>query len=530
MVPVTLSAFRLATASRLLATTASLALVLLVGVLLFPTTPDSAHAETPATPTEASPRATTSVSLNVPATIEFADVMATPSGATTTASAKIGVTTTASAGYKLYLYAEDNSLKSLNPNTTQSITSASASSLNNFTNNTWGYNLTEGTTAGTTYSALPTTNTTPTQTKDTSTTNSADDTYTLSLGAKVDSTIPSGTYTSTLTISVVAEPAILAFEGIETMQEMTSTICSNADEGETARLKDARDDKLYWVTKLKDGNCWMTQNLDYDIPADGLTNENGLAAKTDLLDGTVWDSTSGANAPQPTNTTIESVYNSSNYYSTYSYDPGYYVKSDPDAYRSYCTGVSGLNSSSCTSAGWVNVGDGSGYTALTKEQTDAASSGSATYEVTVVDEQAKTYDAHYLVGNYYQWNAATAGTGGESVTSGNTTGSICPKGWTLPSCGTSSTTGNDFYDLTYAYSISSNTAGSTAITQAPLYFSPVGYVGSRSLGDAGRYGEYWFSTAGSSNNACELYFNSGGVYPSNYNSRYIGQSVRCLAR
>ena len=127
--------------------------------MLVPITPDAVQAEEAA---EAAPRATTSVGLTVPAAIEFADVMATPSGATTTASATIGVTTTASAGYKLYLYAKDNSLKSLNPNTTQSIASASASSLDNFTNNTWGYNLTEGTTAGTTYSALPTTNTTPT--------------------------------------------------------------------------------------------------------------------------------------------------------------------------------------------------------------------------------------------------------------------------------------------------------------------------------------------------------------------------------
>ena len=172
---------------------------------IFPALPEGAHAEEPAT---ATPRAIEdpTVSLSVPATIEFADVMATPSGATTTASATIGVTTTASAGYKLYLYAKDNSLKSLNPNTTQSIASASASSLDSFTNNTWGYNLTEGTTAGTTYSALPITNTTPTQTKDTSDTNSANDTYTLSLGAKVDSTIPSGTYTATMTVAVVAEP------------------------------------------------------------------------------------------------------------------------------------------------------------------------------------------------------------------------------------------------------------------------------------------------------------------------------------
>ena len=46
------------------------------------------------------------------------------------------------------------------------------------------------------------------------------------------------------------------------MQEMTSTICADAAENDTAQLTDTRDGKKYWVTKLADGNCWMTQNLD----------------------------------------------------------------------------------------------------------------------------------------------------------------------------------------------------------------------------------------------------------------------------
>ena len=238
---------------HLLGTSGAILAFLLVA-MVFPALPEGAHAGEPAT---ATPRAIEdpTVSLSVPAAIEFADVMATPSGATTTASATIEVTTTASAGYKLYLYAEENSLKSLNPNTAQSITSASASSLNNFTNNTWGYNLTEGTTAGTTYSALPTTNTTPTQTKDTSTTNSANDTYTLSLGAKVDSTIPSGTYTSILTVAVVAEPRAITY-----IQDLTLADCQSRASDADFTVTDRRDDNDYTVRYIN-GACWMTQNL-----------------------------------------------------------------------------------------------------------------------------------------------------------------------------------------------------------------------------------------------------------------------------
>ena len=52
---------------------------------------------------------------------------------------------------------------------------------------------------------------------------------------------------------------------IKYMQQMSDQICTNTKENKTKQLIDIRDGKSYWVTKLKDGNCWMTQNLDYDI-------------------------------------------------------------------------------------------------------------------------------------------------------------------------------------------------------------------------------------------------------------------------
>ena len=465
-------------------------------------------------------------------------VQPTSTGEFTSGSAELTVSTNNETGYSLYLSTANGkaTLDSINPATTTAVQPVSGNvAADGFGANTWGYNLgKDAATDDTTYQAVPTTATAPQATTTGPTLGDgtlAADTYSLNFGALINSDLPSGTYTNTVTVSVVANPAFVpSLDDITNMQDMTPEICAASTENETNRLADTRDSKLYWVAKLADGNCWMTQNLDFDIPADGLTDENGLAAKTDLRDGTVWDSTSGANAPQPTNTTIEDVYN--DYYSTYSYDPGYYVKSDPDDYDSYCSHVSGLNSSSCTSAGWINVGDGSGYTALTEEQTDTTSSSNPTYEVAVVDEQAKTYDAHYLVGNYYQWNAATAGTGGSDIDEQyqEASASICPKGWTLPSRGTSSTTGNDFYGLTNAYSISSNTAGSTAITQAPLYFSPVGYVVFGSLFYAGSSGNYWSYTATTNTNAYYLNFISGNVYPSSNTTRDNGRSVRCLAR
>ena len=49
------------------------------------------------------------------------------------------------------------------------------------------------------------------------------------------------------------------------MQEMTPEVCEKTEVGTVARLTDARDQKQYWVAKLADGNCWMTQNLDLDL-------------------------------------------------------------------------------------------------------------------------------------------------------------------------------------------------------------------------------------------------------------------------
>ena len=155
---------------------------------------------------------TPTVGISLPTSIDFDDVLPTPSGATTTATADLTITTTDSAGYNLYLYSSDgdNRLKPKISANTSSITATAGDvglTLSSLKPNTWGYNL--GTTTPddtTTYSAVPTDNSTPIQTKDTSATNSANDTYTLSFGAKVDSTIASGAYSNALTVAVVAEP------------------------------------------------------------------------------------------------------------------------------------------------------------------------------------------------------------------------------------------------------------------------------------------------------------------------------------
>ena len=73
---------------------------------------------------------------------------------------------------------------------------------------------------------------------------------------------------------------------IETMQEMTADVCAVSQEGDAKQLVDERDGKKYWVTKLPDGQCWMTQNLDYD---------GGGTRFDDSSDISKWDSAKNAN-------------------------------------------------------------------------------------------------------------------------------------------------------------------------------------------------------------------------------------------
>lgn len=197
---------------------ASAAFLLLLAALLFApaASQPEAAAEENANP---NPNISTyasnpSASINLPSTIDFADVLPTAAGVTTTASASLTITTSNSGGYSLYFYSSNgnNSLTPTNPNNSSSISSTlTTTELDNLNNNTWGYNLSTEASTGdtTTYSTIPTSSNTPVQTKDTSTTNSANDTYTLSLGAKVDNTIPSGVYSNDLVVAVIADPAVI---------------------------------------------------------------------------------------------------------------------------------------------------------------------------------------------------------------------------------------------------------------------------------------------------------------------------------
>ena len=257
--------------------------------------------------------ATPTVGISLPTSIDFADVLPTPSGATTTATADLTITTTDSAGYSLYLYSSDgdNSLRPkisslANISTINATAGDVGLTLSSLKPNTWGYNLgTEAPTDSTTYTAVPTDNSTPIQTKDTSATNSANDTYTLSFGAKVDSTIASGAYSNALTVAVVAEPRAITY-----IQDLTLSDCQAQASDADLTVKDKRDDNEYTVRYINSA-CWMTQNLRLAGGTKLTTSDSNVTRNYTLPTTQLADNSSSYTEPQ---TTISSDTSYGGYY------------------------------------------------------------------------------------------------------------------------------------------------------------------------------------------------------------------------
>ena len=126
-------------------------------------------------------------------------------------------------------------------------------------------------------------------------------------------------------------------------------------------------------------------------------------------------------------------------------------------------------------------------------------------------------------GGYYTWYTATAGTGTYSLSTigYNTTVSICPKGWRLP---TSGNIASDFQTLYNSYSSSS------ALISSLINLTLSGLASSSSMGAQGSGGYYWSSTVYNSNRAYHFYRNSSGIRPSVISDKDGGFSVRCVAR
>ena len=238
--------------------------------MLFPALPDSVSAEEANTKVSLTVNPVIGIALDEAVTVE---VLPTAEGTFSSNKANLSVTTNNETGYSLYLATTngENTLASNNPSTTETINAITLADgtdsipSSDFTNNTWGYNLSTGDVSAsdsTTYKPVPTTNgTTPINTPTEAPTEGSGDTYSLIFGTKINTALPSGTYSNDVVVSAVANPAYVpTISAMTNMQDVTAEICAASADGETATLTDTRDSSTYTVAKIN-GACWMTQNL-----------------------------------------------------------------------------------------------------------------------------------------------------------------------------------------------------------------------------------------------------------------------------
>ncbi len=244
--------------------------------------------------------------------------------------------------------------------------------------------------------------------------------------------------------------------------------CSALNTNQVIGLTDTRDNNVYAVSKLADGNCWMIENL--------------RLADTDSNNSPITLNSTNTNNPASTLTALSATSNE------------------------WCTD----NNETCINQNKLNTNSIISFTNNT--------TGSQTSDI-------------YSYGNYYNWYAATAGTRTYSQAGGNATGDICPNGWSLPTGKTGGQFSALDSAMGGTGSTQSTPEASNRWRTYPNNFLYSGDWNGSVAGGRGIYGGYWSRTAHGSSYAYDLGFYSEGVGPdtSNYD-KYGGLTVRCLAQ
>ena len=433
-------------------------------------------------------------------------------------STDINVYTNNLTGYTLSMSDPDgNSLRDDTVSTTiPSITSPLTISTEvSFPTNKWAYTKSplSNENASATYNPLPTdTSVNLTVTEEPLETSITSVTF----SAKIDNNLPAGAYRDIVYFTAVANlvPGRLPFFTTEYMQDFTEEICNTVDTptadvttvtqsngidyvvGGTivpsTTVKDKRDNQIYTVRKLADGNCWMTENLRYGANTDGSINTD-LATASNITSA---DTDSPASSFQ-----VTAIDNATSDFATWA-----------NSYATPRINIYNANQENAADASYNTTKFGVLYNYC------AATAGNAC--TTSSTAPTKTRD------------------GDGDGTNESISGSICPKSWELPTFAingydaTSAVTNgsiSDYANLRNVYSIAGNSTGNYLLISKPLDFIHAGDVNSASLIDRGSGGYYWSATPIGNNSAYRLGFYSSYV-GKNELSRTYGFSVRCVLK
>ena len=264
------------------------------------------------------------------------------------------------------------------------------------------------------------------------------------------------------------------------MQDGTEELCKEIYVGATETLIDVRDNTTYMAGRLKDGKCWMLDNLALD----------------------------------PTNSTTASNMNTSNTNATQE-------------------AISNLLNGGSTTAGWSNVAVENKITGWSTISPNNA------YEYPYVNNQSKdtlvtsygpaSANGQAKVGIYYNFCAASASTycyaSGQGIdvpdTIIDTPQDICPANWRMPTGGNT----GEYYSLAQKYgSDASNTNSLQYNLSTPLS----GFYSGSSASYQGSDGNWWSFTYSGSYSMYSLYVIPTNVNPGGNDNRNFGRSMRCL--
>jgi len=341
---------------------------------------------------------------------------------------------------------------------------------------------------------------------------SSDET-TITFGVDISTDIASGTYTDSVIFTAVANyiADTRTIWDIDYMQEMSYDICANtttpltsatkydtdgshagdADYVPETTLIDNRDGKEYTIRKLSGGSCWMVENLRLNLDNYG---DGTFAAVSDSGEKTQLTSE---------NTNLK----------TSTWDESKNTNITSDAYN-YTTMTSETMSS------WMSDGN------------DEANTLNVPHSYTNGDLTTTTYDGDtQYYGNYYNWYAATAGTGTADRVFDNydAASSICPAGWQLPKF-----RGDKSYYrlLRIRYGIEDSEAGSILARSKPLSFIYSGiYTPSGTITNQDDGGRWWEPRATTdATTAHRLNITASHVRPQNNTTKNSGQSIRCVSK
>lgn len=298
--------------------------------------------------------------------------------------------------------------------------------------------------------------------------------------------------------------------GITYMQEMTPKICYDAKVHTQEQLEDKRDGQKYWVIKYADGNCWMAQDLKLQLSPDVTLTPELTATEKD------WTPVYGTlNTVSVTPSSVSG---------DRSYDFGMYIHTKVGAGSTNC-GANKTSLSQCPTQ-VITVGDRT----PSSDPDFYEHNGNKTYNDT-------EYDAHYLIGTYYQPAAAIAYAPGDTLPAAleRSASSICPKGWVIPTGFRGSNGSADHTDFMQWFKAENAYNSNLIIGYPPYYYKPSGVVSAlKKLNEVGGGTStptaYWSGTTGGGN-APKLYYYGGSSVsmPTAAMTNTAAVLMRCMA-